>query len=153
MHCWCCSLSKIFRDERVLPKSCRIRLGKLKRHFETGNFEEPAGLRWRCYLLSGGLTQRTANKNRKVRAYLELKKLKDANEEQLRKQLTEIEEAIAEAKPANNIIRRIDNMNDYELIALNQSVKRKTKTIDEKLEYIRSLQKKKLTEDDDYMYL
>ena len=153
MHCWCCSLSKIFRDERILPKSCRIRLGKLKRHFETGNFEEPAGLRWRCYLLSGGLTQRTANKNRKVRAYLELKKLKDANEEQLRKQLTEIEEAIAEAKPANNIIRRIDNMNDYELIALNQSVKRKTKTIDEKLEYIRSLQKKKLTEDDDYMYL
>ena len=111
------------------------------------------GLRWRAYLFSGGLTHRTANKNRKIRAYLLRNSLPGSNAEELRKQMLEIEEELAGAKPSNNIIRRIDNMNDDELIALNQRVKRKTKTIEEKLQYIRSLQKRKMADEDDFMYL
>ena len=128
-------------------------MGKLKRHFESGNFEEPMGLRWRAYLFSGGLTHRTANKNRKIRAYKLKSELPNDNAEELRKQMIEIEEELAGVKPSNNIIRRIDNMNDDELIALNLKVKRKTKTIEEKLQYIRNLRKAKLSEEDDYMYL
>ena len=153
MHCWCCSLSALFRNENLIPKKCRIHMGKLKRHFESGNFEDPMGLRWRAYLFSGGLTHRTANKNRKIKAYLLRNSLPGSNAEELRKQMLEIEEELAGAKPSNNIIRRIDNMNDDELIALNQRVKRKTKTIEEKLQYIRSLQKRKMADEDDFMYL
>ena len=141
MHCWCCYLSKLYK---TVDKKYKLYPDKLKEYFEEGQFEDAYGLRNRGYIYMGGRQYAKKELDLKIKYYKKNKEFQSFKNDQTRIQaLVEIENELKQLKPTGRIINKVDSMTEQELRRLDGKVKKKTKTMKEKMDLVGQILKRK----------
>ena len=132
VHCWCCYLSKLYSQ---LDKKYKKDPFKLKKYFEEGQFEDIYGLKNRAYIYLGGRQHAKKELNLKIKLYKKQKEQDTFKNDATRiQELREIENELKELRPIGKIINKVDKKTEEELRRLDGKVKKKTKTMEQKME-------------------